>query len=358
MVVMAMILLVGSVSSSSSSSWVNGRQMATSTTTRTIRHRLPLLVRGGVSAAIDVDSTQKTPEDDDEEDEEDEEEEEEDDDEEEEENEEEEEEDTNPIAAAISSQPVSITFKTNLGSPLIDTSVDLLVPRARSIQHVKKSVSKALPGRPPVELLRLLSSDGMVLDQDDMLVDELVDDDDDDDEEEEEKEHDLVLVLDMVPPVDPKFGTQMDRLRDMTVSEVLDAYTTNAAAMLRNGQSLLSSEQEQEQRRKQEDDEDDDENEDPHPSVNNKNLGLELRQQSQTIRRHVTEGFDEKAQALLNSTDVLADEAAVQEERRGQRYRSGKGGVTSNMKRAIQRNLNIVSVCVCCIGCIWAFLPQ
>ena len=99
------------------------------------------------------------------------------------EDEEDEDDDTKKAAAsAVSSQPVSIIFKTNTGNALVDTSLELLVSRSHSVESVKQTLSRMLPGQPPVESLRLVY-DGFVL-QDDQLFDEVVDEEDDDDDEE------------------------------------------------------------------------------------------------------------------------------------------------------------------------------
>ena len=57
----------------------------------------------------------------------------------------------------------------------------------------------------------------------------------DEDEEDESDSKTLVLLLDMIPPVDPKFMTQIEeRLPDMTTSELLQAFAVNEAALLKN----------------------------------------------------------------------------------------------------------------------------
>lgn len=231
------------------------------------------------------------------------------------------EESENPISAAIPSAPVSITFKTNLGNKLVDTSLELLVTRTRNVESVKGTLSKMLPGRPPAGSLRIIS-DGVLL-EDDQLIDELVDDDDDDEDDEEEEEGDkssMTMTLDIVPPVDAKFATELDLIHDMTNSELLDAYTANAASMYHNGQSIFSQEQE------------------------GSSLSLQLRQQAHDIRQQLESSFPERAAQLL-ADDVAPSALAerVIEERRGQRYRSGRGGAKTNMRRVIQKNLNIVS---------------
>lgn len=217
-----------------------------------------------------------------------------------------------PISSVISSEPVSINFKTNIGSPIIDTSLELLVSRSRNIESVKSTLSRMLPGRPPVDALRLLWGNQEL--RDDQLVDELVDDDDD-----EEEATTMTLTLDMVPPVDPKFATQLTSISDLSTSELLDAYTANAAAMYHNAKSLeqFSS-----------------------PQLDGP-LSLELRHQAMRIRKQMIDSWPEAAMQLLEMEVPSSNQNDVFEERRGQRVRSGNGGTTMNLRKSIQLNLNV-----------------
>ena len=117
----------------------------------------------------------------------------------------------------------------------------------------------------------------------------------------------------MVPPVDPKFATQLHKMFDMSTSELLDAYAANAAAMYHN--SAASDEEGL--------------------------LSIKLREEAHDIRESLVENFPEKSLALLS--DQAPSTEAV-EQRRGQRYRTSKGGARTNLKRIIQTNLNIVSI--------------
>jgi hypothetical protein len=234
---------------------------------------------------------------------------------------------SSPLSSVISSEPATVTIKTNLGNPLIDQSIDLLVSRTRNVESVKQTLSRQLPGRPPVSAITLMS--GTCVLGDDVLIDELIDDEEedeaDDDDEEEEESSLLVLTLDMVPPVDPKFATSFDNLKDMTTSELLDAYAANAAAMYHNAQSLVSSEQ----------------------SASDKafgSLNIQLRHEAYRIRNQLTSSFPELALAKLKEESPPLQEmmALNNQQRRGQRYRSGRGGAKTTIKRMIQRNLNVV----------------
>ena len=43
------------------------------------------------------------------------------------------------------------------------------------------------------------------------------------------KKESITLTLDMVPPVNPKFATQLHKMFDMSTSELLDAYAANSS---------------------------------------------------------------------------------------------------------------------------------
>lgn len=224
--------------------------------------------------------------------------------------------DETPLSSVISSEPLTVIVKTNIGNRVVDQSMELLVSRTRDIASVKNTLSRQLPGRPPASALTLMSGPRVLGDEE--LVDELVDDEDEDEEGEENDT--LVLTLDMVPPVDPKFATTL-ALDEMTTSEILDAYSANAAAMYNNAQSLVSE-----------------------PSADKAfgSLSIQLRHEAYRIRDQLTTAFPESALAKLEDDTPPAHETQAVEQRRGQRYRSGRGGAKTNMKRTIQRNLNVV----------------
>lgn len=226
-----------------------------------------------------------------------------------------------PLSSVISSEPLSVNIKTNLGNRVVDQSIELLVSRTRDVASVKNTLSRQLPGRPPISALTLMTGPRVLMD--DELVDELVDDqdEDDDDDEDDEESSTLVLTLDMVPPVDPKFATAL-QLDEMTTSEMLDAYAANAASMYNNAQSLVSE-----------------------PSADKAfgSLSIQLRHEAYRIRDQLASSFPESALAKLEEETPPHETQAV-EQRRGQRYRSGRGGAKTNMKRTIQRNLNVVRI--------------
>ena len=225
--------------------------------------------------------------------------------------------DESPLSSVISPQPATFTIKTNLGNPLIDQSIELMVSRTKNVESVKQMLSRQLPGRPPASALTLMSGTRVL--GDDVLIDELIDDEQDEADDEEESSQ-LVLTLDIVPPVDPKFATSFGKLNEMTTSELLDAYAANAAAMYHNAQSLVS---------------------EPAGDKAFGSLSIQLRHEAYRIRNQLTSTFPESALAKLEEESPPHETQALNQ-RRGQRYRSGRGGAKTNIKRVIQRNLNVV----------------
>lgn len=231
--------------------------------------------------------------------------------------------DENPVVA-IPAKPVRMLIQTNWGNSVLDQRVELMAARTRNIASLKKSLSRLLPGRPPLLGLELVS-EGRVL-NDDMLVDELFDDqDDDDDDEDNEDGCSKTLILNCVPPVDPKFATELaPRLKahveddDETLSteDLLEAYFLNQAAMSRNGQLLGNPTMES-------------------PPL----LRLEVQEQARKFREQLKAEIPEE---VWQSSLEPVRRSHHTEEYRGLRYRSGKGGARTNLKKSIQHNLNIV----------------
>lgn len=226
-----------------------------------------------------------------------------------------------PLESVISNEPLTVTIKTNLGNPIVDTSTELLVSRTRNVESVKQTLARQLPGRPPVSALTLMSGTRVL--SDDELIDELVNDVEGDDDDDDECNA-FVLTLDMVPPVDPKFATEFGKLHEMTTSDLLDAYAANAAAMYHNAQSLVSE------------------------SSADKafgSLSIQLRHEAYRIRDQLTSSFPESIlEKLMDTTPPSQREHthSLEPQRRGQRNRSGRGGAKTNIKRMVQRNLNAV----------------
>jgi len=297
-----------------------------------VEERWRRIPRGG-STVVDGDEDDEEEDEDDEKEAEDEE-----------EDDEEDEEEETSKSSSMSNEPISITFKTNIGNPLIDVSLETTISKSRQIEHVKKTLSRMLPGRPPVGVINL-RYDGMLLD-DETVVGELFDDEDDDDEDDEEDTC-KVLTLDMVPSVDPKFGTEMDtQINDLSTSDLFDAYTKNVAALHQNGNDLYQYSSTTTTRGLNDDDEEDDEEEEDHqkqtPS-SQQPVSIRLQEQSLDIREKMVSQFSEEALELLSleGPPLSDDNGIVTTERRGQRYRTSKGGVITGMKKVIQTNLNV-----------------
>lgn len=258
-----------------------------------------------------------------------------------------------PLASVMSMEPVPVTIKTALGNIMLDQSVELTVNRSRNVASLKQSLSRQLLGRPPVAALRLTLA-GKVLD-DDVLVDELVDDDDeeedDDDDEEEEGGRRLVLQLDMVPPVDPKFFPQLERyMEEITTSDLLDAYTVNEAAVYHNAALLMQEAVDEHDGN----DEDEDEDDEPVVSSSSNNgvlVSLQIRQQAARMRHDLEEQLlsSKASQELLQDTTPphqKMQQSQTEIQVRGDRVRTlhaqaASGGVHTSLRLTIQRNLNI-----------------
>eukprot|EP00536_Pseudo-nitzschia_multiseries_P003240 jgi/Psemu1/318121/estExt_fgenesh1_pm.C_480013 len=257
--------------------------------------------------------------------------------------EDEEEESSSKKAPSIASkEPVRLFVSTNWGNSVIDHTVELTPARTRDMAAIKKSLSKQLPGRPPILALEIVY-EGRILD-DETLVDELFDDeddeeeDDDDDEVEEGNEPSRKLTLNILPPVDPKFATELvpklmynsdddDYGMDsgatvgdgdsLTTEELVDAYYMNQVAMYRNAQLLA----------------------DPN-TPSSPFMRMELQEQARELREKLrSETPAEVWEKCMNVSTKSG--SRTQDEWRGQRYRSSKGGVTTQLKTTIQTNLNV-----------------
>lgn len=258
-----------------------------------------------------------------------------DEEEEEEEEEDEDDDDTEKIPAIASNLPVKLIISTNWGNPIIDQMVELTATRKRTVAQLKNSLSKQLVGRPPIVALDLVY-EGRSL-EDEMLVDELFEDEEDEDEEDEEEGDGPMkkLTLNVVPPVDPKFavelGPKLFHSKDgkkgemveaynpdaYTAEELVDAYLMNQVAMSRNAQLLT------------------DPNTPSSPFTRS-----ELQEQAKQLKDQLqAETPPEVWEKFME--DPEPDSMGLHEEWKGQRYRSGKGGVSRQLKTFIQLNLNV-----------------
>ena len=257
---------------------------------------------------------------------------------------------TEKVPAIASMEPVRLFISTNWGNSVIDQTVELTPVRTRTVASLKKSLSKQLPGRPPIVALDLVY-EGRILD-DDTLVEELFEDededeeeDDDDDDIEEGNEAHRKLTLNIVPPVDPKFATELGPklvyyndddddayvadsagiadAESLTTDELVDAYYLNQVAMSQNAQLLAD------------------------PNIpSSPYMRLELQEQARQLKEQLQ--TETPVDVWEKCMDVSTQKSSrhTRDEWRGERYRSGKGGVTTQIKTIIQTNLNVVRMTV------------
>jgi len=273
----------------------------------------------------------------------------------EEESDEEEDDEDDDDEVPVSSLPVKITLKTALSSNiLIDQSIEITASPTRTVESLKQSVSRQFKSRPPLDAITL-RLDGQVLD-DKELVRNLVEDEDDEDEDEDDEEDEdglakLTIIVDMVPPVDPKFGTEMKaRLDDLTNEEVLDAYIANLASMHQNSVELMQEDEVEdnaEEREDEEDEEDDDDEEIESPSQSVANTNLAMQRYAHMLKEQIVESLSSEEKELLEKTDTPS---SPQEDdldnyegdlllKESIKRRKRKGGATMNVKRALQKKL-------------------
>lgn len=231
-----------------------------------------------------------------------------------------------PATPDISQQRVALVVQTKLDNEVLDHRMEMNSKGDKTIETIKSRISKGLPGRPPILALEL-SYEGRTL-PNNMVLDELVmlQEDDEDDEDDGDVHVPIIsLILNIVPPVDPKFATDLVPKgaphyegddKTLSTDTLLDAYFLNQVAMERNAQLLA----------------------DPNTKLSPLTR-LEMKEQAKFLREQLQSQTDatvwEKSLTPIKKTHNL-------EERRGQRYRSGKGGATTNLKKVIQTNLNVV----------------
>eukprot|EP00978_Attheya_sp_CCMP212_P006021 scaffold13562_cov44-Attheya_sp.AAC.3 len=278
--------------------------------------------------------------------------------EEEDEEEEEEEEEEGPVVSS-NNDPMRVVVQTGLlwssesaeeedeGSAqrLLDETLELTCLKSRTVASIQQTLARQLKGRPPATLIQLLH-EGRVLSPDETLLELLQDAQEDEDEEEEEDEDNndlksIHLTLDMVPPVGPKFATEWkDLLPRISNSDLLDAYAANLAALHWNSRFLL---------------EHDDETSDETSSASAAKV-VAMRQHALRIRdqlrnNYVSSQTDNESKWLEALAPAL--EAEQQQQQQQQEGQSGTimasrrrkaGGAKMNVKRVLQRNLNIVSI--------------
>lgn len=257
-----------------------------------------------------------------------------------------------------SASPAKITLKTALTNHiLIDQSIEITASPTRNVQSLKQSVSRQFKSRPPIDAI-VLRLDGQILD-DDVLVQDLVDEDDEEEEDDEHEDDDglpkVTIIVDMVPPVDPKFGTEMkNRLDDMTNQQVLDAYIANLASMHQNSIEMMqlpkAAEDDVDGEESDEEEDEDEDDESVSPPITQTNL--EMQRHMMLLREQIANSLSEDAKKLLEKTDTPS--SPIEDDldsydgdlllKESIKRKKRKGGATMNVKRALQKNLNIVSL--------------
>ena len=245
-------------------------------------------------------------------------------------------------------EPISVTIKTATGSKLLDQSIELpTVTRTRDVASLKKSVSRQLPSRPPIAAIQL-TLNGKIL-EDNTVVEDLVDEEDEDDEEDAEGEG-LVLQLDMLPTVDPKFVADLEKkIPDMTTAELLEAYTINEAAVYQNSVMLMKEEEKQQHHSEAGSEDDEEQLERPAAAAAPQPVSAHIREQAARIRQNLESTVLQTSNAQQVLSDPLPPLSAAQKQRsavvevKGQRVRQPgtSGGVQGGWKRVIQHNLNV-----------------
>jgi hypothetical protein len=250
-------------------------------------------------------------------------------------------EDSSQKPSVVSTKPLPVIVKTTIGNKILDHSIEFNVNRSRNIASVKDSLRRQLPGRPPVAAMQLLLNRRRL--SDDVLLDELVDEEDEE-EDEGEGAFKLVLELDMVPPVDPKFIAQLDQdMQDLTSSQLLDAYTANEAALYQNAALLM---QASKQHTAEEEGDEDQEivPEDPNAPL----ISAQIRQQAARLRHDLETSILHTPNAQKVLSDPMAPAALQQSfllqatQVRGNRVRhAAVSSVKTSLKRQIQHVFNI-----------------
>jgi hypothetical protein len=292
-----------------------------------------------------------------------------------------------PVKVTFTTTSLSPSYKPN---PLIDQTIELTASPTRTIASLKQTLSKQLKAKPPASCI-VLKLDGLVLHDDEALIGDIVDeheDDDDDDDDDEHKDDNqgdddddddddddipkLKIQVDIIPPVDPKFGTEIrQRLDDMTNDQVLDAYVANMASMHQNSldmmdiqmkNSMMIDKKEENDYENENDDENDINQEEENQLLSFGRSGvsnmLDTQKNAITLKERIVSSLDDNALELLKSNDTplspstttnqedsLADGDILLKESL-KRKSKRRGGATMNIKRTLQKNLNIVSYVV------------
>lgn len=230
------------------------------------------------------------------------------------------------------------------------------------------AISKTMRGRPPLQTL-VLKHSGRTLSNHETVSSILsdIDSDSDSDDEDTIGEDDyakLKLTLDILPPIDPKFGTEFKEKTDkMSTKELLGAYCLNVVGM-RYGLELGEGEMEEYARvLDQNNDNGDGDNiiEQEGRETERLNQSLHIRKQAALLQKQMEKSFGDEVLQLMDEEHArvqafLADDRVessalseviyglVPEMARTQQLRKNavKGGAAMNIKRVLQRNMNVV----------------
>lgn len=292
--------------------------------------------------------------------------------------------------SAATGPPVKIIVRTNLNSPLlIDQTLEFTASRTRDVTSIKQSIFRQMRGKPPVMSQSLIMGSRLL--RDDEILSDLIneqihggtDEDDDEDEfdEDDEEEDDITMnfILDIPPPIDPKFGTEFkDQLKKLTVTELLDAYVANVASLHGNSMAIFQDDIEEEDDDDKEtntkadtdDDEEDEEEEIRHESFIPKSI--QLRKHALMVKQNLMDSFPaniveflEKQEELMQnggddtdeetdtSSKSLIDMESSMLLKSSMISKAGsgtngvytkstmRGGAKMQVRRALQKNLNI-----------------
>jgi hypothetical protein len=312
------------------------------------------------------------------------------------------------IISTTSSTKSKSSSSSSSHNPIIHPhNLEMTISSTRTLSSLKQSISKQLfrnVKNLPIDLLVLKINGDIVNEREDDdddddgkkemtigdLLDEYYDEDDidgddleHDDEEEEDDDDDipkLKIQVDIIPPVNSKFGTDIQEyISNMSNEELFHAYVMNNACMYYNLKDLndienwiINCNDEDDIIGGDEiddDDEEEEEEEDGEKEDKGKNAMWNIRQGSSSsssstlgdvqmnalllkeqimsllstqeleLLKQVKKDDDDDDIDSLTSGDVLLKESLKRKMKR-------RGGATMNVKRTLQKNLNIVSTVV------------
>ncbi|KAL7545212.1 hypothetical protein ACHAWF_008563 [Thalassiosira exigua] len=266
-----------------------------------------------------------------------------------------EEDESSRTPAPASGPPVKLVITTGLNSELINRRIEFTASCRQTVLSLRQAASKTMPGRPPLPEVRLKFR-GRLLDGEEMVDDILEEMDEDDKEDEDEDEiYDireeetikLKLTCNAVPPIDGKFGIELrEKMRKVSTKEIVEGERRGdgiRAGVEGAGGGGLGDNKE---------DEEEGEEEPPYGSSTfAENHSLEIRKRAAAIRTQFEGTLAPDVLRLLDEEDERVklyegegpppfglNRPDPSSPRRG---RSLAGGATANVRRTLQRNLNV-----------------